>query len=104
MDMSLVRWLAHHLEDEEIVALLRRMEATVQLGWFINDIVERGSGVVGCIGLVRWHPIVRHDGGCRSGVAFRKEDWIRLLAAVNSAGGGDGRTLAPGRCVRGRWK
>jgi len=29
---------AHHLEDEEIVALLRWMEATAQVGWFTNDL------------------------------------------------------------------
>jgi 2-polyprenyl-3-methyl-5-hydroxy-6-metoxy-1,4-benzoquinol methylase len=29
---------AHHLEDEEIVALLRWMEATTRVGWFLNDL------------------------------------------------------------------
>src|ERR1700747_3249893 len=29
---------AHHLEDEEIVALLRWMEATARVGWFLNDL------------------------------------------------------------------
>src|ERR1700690_3370207 len=38
VDIVVSSLMAHHLEDEEIVALLRRMEATVQLGWFINDL------------------------------------------------------------------
>ena len=47
-DIVVSSLLAHHLEDEEIVALLRWMEATVQLGWFINDLNGR-NGVIGCL-------------------------------------------------------
>ena len=36
MDIVVSSVLAHHLEHEEIVALLRWMEATVQVGWFIR--------------------------------------------------------------------
>src|SRR5271165_4399557 len=51
MDIVVSSLLAHHLEDEEIVALLRRMEATVQLGWFINDL-ERAQWSYRMFGLV----------------------------------------------------
>src|SRR5665213_4629940 len=36
LDIVVSSLLTHHLEDEEIVALLRWMEETVQVGWFIN--------------------------------------------------------------------
>src|SRR6202041_1175960 len=86
VDIVVSSLLAHHLEDEEIVALLRRMEATVQLGWFINDL-ERAEWSSRMFGLVRWHPIVRHDGPVSFRRAFRKEDWVRLLAAAEVSRG-----------------
>lgn len=49
--------MAHHLEDEEIVSLLKWMEATVQAGWFINDL-ERSEWCSRMFGWVRWHRIV----------------------------------------------
>ena len=104
IDIVVSSLLAHHLEDEEIVALLRRMEATVQLGWFINDL-ERAEWSYRMFGLVRWHPIVRHDGPVSFRRAFRKEDWVRLLAAADVP-----REVVtverwrPGRLCVGRWK
>src|ERR1700727_2381640 len=54
---------AHHLEDEEIVAFLRWMEATARVGWFLNDLErsERASRAFAWVArLVGWHPFVRH--------------------------------------------
>jgi hypothetical protein len=81
IDVVVSSLLAHHLEDEEIVALLRWMEATAQLGWFINDL-ERSKWSSRMFGWVRWHWLVRHDGPVSFRRAFRQEDWIRLLAAA----------------------
>ncbi|WP_238398631.1 methyltransferase domain-containing protein [Edaphobacter sp. 12200R-103] len=96
--------VAHHLEDEEIVALLRWMEANVQVGWFINDL-ERSKWSSRMFGWVRWHWLVRHDGPVSFRRAFRKEDWIRLLAAAEVPQ--EVVTLEqwrPGRLCVGRWK
>ena len=41
-DVIVSSLMTHHLEDEEIVALLRWMEANAKAGWFINDL-ERSS-------------------------------------------------------------
>jgi SAM-dependent methyltransferase len=104
IDIAVSSLLAHHLEDEEIVALLRRMEATVQLGWFINDL-ERAEWSYRMFGLVRWHPIVRYDGPVSFRRAFRKEDWVRLLAAADFPP--EVATVErwrPGRLCVGRWK
>jgi Methyltransferase domain len=81
MDIVVSSLLAHHLEDEEIVALLRWMEATAKVGWFINDL-ERSEWSSRMFGWVRWHWLVRHDGPVSFQRAFRKEDWVRLLAAA----------------------
>ena len=103
MDIVVSSLLAHHLEDEEIVALLRWMEATVQVGWFINDL-ERAEWSSRMFGWVRWHWLVRHDGPVSFRRAFRKEDWVRLLAAA----GIPREAVAiekwwPGRLCVGRW-
>jgi SAM-dependent methyltransferase len=85
VDIVVSSLTAHHLEDEEIVALLRWMEATAQLGWFINDLErsERACRMFGWLArVVGWHPFVRHDGPVSFRRAFRQEDWVRLLTAA----------------------
>jgi trans-aconitate methyltransferase len=85
VDIVVSSLTAHHLEDEGIVALLRWMETTAQLGWFINDL-ERSSRTSQMFGwvarVVGWHPFVQHDGPVSFRRAFREEDWVRLLAAA----------------------
>jgi SAM-dependent methyltransferase len=73
--------MTHHLEDEEIVALLRWMESTATKGWFINDL-ERAEWSSRMFGRLPWHPMVRHDGPVSFRRAFRHDDWRRLLAAA----------------------
>jgi 2-polyprenyl-3-methyl-5-hydroxy-6-metoxy-1,4-benzoquinol methylase len=99
---------AHHLEDEEIVALLRWMEATARVGWFLNDLErsERTIRMFGWVaGAVGWHRFVRHDGPVSFRRAFRKEDWVQLLAAAEVPR--EAATVEkwrPGRLCVGRWK
>ena len=108
MDIVVSSLMAHHLEDEEIVALLRWMEATAQAGWFINDLErsERSCQSFKWMAtVVGWHRFVRHDGPVSFRRAFLKEDWLRLLAKA-----GVPREAAtvehwwPGRLCVGRWK
>jgi SAM-dependent methyltransferase len=104
MDIVVSSLLAHHLEDEEIVALLRWMETNVQVGWFINDL-ERAEWSSRMFGWVRWHWLVRHDGPVSFRRAFRKEDWVSLLAAAEVPQ--EAATVEkwrPGRLCVGRWK
>jgi hypothetical protein len=81
VDIVVNSLLAHHLEDEEIVELLRWMEVTSQIGWFINDL-ERSEWTSRMFSWVRWHWLVRHDGPVSFQRSFRKEDWVRLLNAA----------------------
>ncbi len=108
VDLVVSSLMAHHLEDEEIIALLRWMEATAQTGWFINDLErsERACRMFGWVaGVAGWHRFVRHDGLVSFRRAFRKEDWVRLLAAAEVPQ--EAVTMEhwrPGRLCVGRWK
>ena len=108
VDIVVSSLMAHHLEDEEIVALLRWMEATAQVGWFANDLErsERASRMFGLVaGVAGWHRFVRHDGPVSFRRAFRKEDWARLLAVAEVPR--EAATVEhwrPGRLCVGRWK
>jgi SAM-dependent methyltransferase len=108
VDIVVSSLTAHHLEDEEIIALLRWMEATAQVGWFINDLErsERSCRMFEWVARVLgWHRFVRHDGPVSFRRAFRKEDWVQLLQAADVS-----RKVAtvehwrPGRLCVGRWK
>jgi 2-polyprenyl-3-methyl-5-hydroxy-6-metoxy-1,4-benzoquinol methylase len=108
VDIVVSSLMAHHLEDEEIIALLRWMEATAQRGWFINDLERspwscRMFGWMG--GMVEWHRFVRHDGPVSFRRAFREQDWVRLLASAEvSLETATVEPWRPGRLCVGRWK
>jgi len=108
VDIVVSSLMAHHLEDEEIIALLRWMEATAQVGWFINDLErsEQSSRIFGWIaGVVGWHRFVRHDGPVSFRRAFREEDWVRLLTAAGVPRNAMSvEHWHPGRLCVGRWK
>ena len=108
IDVIVNALMAHHLEDEEIVALLRWMETNAQVGWFINDLErsERSCRMFGWVDRVAgWHPFVRHDGRVSFRRAFREEDWERLLAAAEIPRADvTVEHWRPGRLCVGRWK
>jgi 2-polyprenyl-3-methyl-5-hydroxy-6-metoxy-1,4-benzoquinol methylase len=82
IDIAVSSLMAHHLEDGEIIALLRWIEATARIGWFINDLErsERACRMFRFAAeVVRWHRFVRHDGPVSFRRAFQKEDWAHLL-------------------------
>jgi hypothetical protein len=107
VDLVVSSLMTHHLEDEEIVALLRWMEMTAQVGWFINDLARSAfSGRIfgGIATLARWHRFVRHDGPISFRRAFRQEDWVQLLEAAQVPR--EAVTVEhwrPGRLCVGRW-
>jgi hypothetical protein len=104
VDIVLSSLTAHHLENDEIVALLRWMEATVHAGWFINDL-ERAKWISRMFAWGPWHPIVRHDGPVSFRRAFLKEDWMQLLAAADiPVGAATVKRWRPGRLCVGRRK
>ncbi len=105
MDIVVSSLMAHHLEDEEIVALLRWMEATAQarlvyqrsgaVGVELPD-VWAGCGGTGLCGMM---------GRCRSGVPSGRRIGCSLLAAADIPR--EAVTVErwrPGRLCVGRWK
>jgi SAM-dependent methyltransferase len=108
VDIVVSSLMAHHLEDDEVVALLRWMEATAQVGWFINDL-ERSAWSCRLFRWVEsiagWHRFVRHDGPVSFRRAFREEDWVQLLTAADVAReAASVEQWRPGRLCVGRWK
>ncbi len=93
----------HHLTDDQVVAFLRWMEANAGRGWFVNDLHRH---VVPLrffrllARLMRWHRFVQHDGAVSIARAFRRAEWLRLLAAAGVPG--EVRWVFPFRLCVGR--
>jgi 2-polyprenyl-3-methyl-5-hydroxy-6-metoxy-1,4-benzoquinol methylase len=80
--------VAHHMGNAELIGFLRWMEATAARGWFINDLHRHRIAWAGfrlLATVLRWHPIVRHDGALSVRRAFVRSDWDRLLTAAGLA-------------------
>ncbi len=88
-DVVISALVMHHLPDVEIVRFLRWMDASAQIGWFINDLERRviPAAVFSALAvLLRWHPFLHHDGPVSFRRAFRIADWKELLRAAEIAG------------------
>ena len=82
-DVVLSSLVAHHMNDDELVAFLRFMEREAGAGWFVNDLLRHRFAHAGyplLARLARWHPIVRHDGTLSIARSFRPAEWLPLLA------------------------
>jgi 2-polyprenyl-3-methyl-5-hydroxy-6-metoxy-1,4-benzoquinol methylase len=87
-DFIISSLVAHHMADAELVGFMRWMETTARRGWFINDLHRHRiawSGFRWLAGVLRWHPVVRHDGALSVRRAFVRADWDRLIAAAGLA-------------------
>jgi SAM-dependent methyltransferase len=90
IDLVVNSLVMHHLEDAEIVGLLRWMESTARLGWFVNDLHRQPTPYRLFRTLVRFttcHRFVKHDGAVSILRSFRHNDWTELLARANIASG-----------------
>jgi SAM-dependent methyltransferase len=77
---------AHHLPDEDVVRLLKWMDATAQIGWHVTDLHRHlvpYHGFRWLCWLMRWHWIVRYDGTVSIARSFRKADWESYLGLAN---------------------
>jgi SAM-dependent methyltransferase len=108
IDIVVSSLMTHHLEDNEIIAMLRWIDSAAHIGWHINDLErsELSSRMFGWLARAAgWHRFVKHDGPVSFRRALVEEDWYRLLAAANIP-----RETAtvehwrPGRLCVGRWK
>jgi len=87
-DVVLSSLVAHHLSDAELLAFLRFMEAESARGWLVNDLHRHRFAHLGypvLATVLRWHPIVRHDGRLSIARSFRPADWRDLLSRAGVA-------------------
>ena len=75
--------VTHHMDDPQLHAFLRFMEAEARIGWMVNDIHRLRLALIGFPVLARvmgWHRMVREDGCLSIRRSFRRSDWERLIA------------------------
>jgi len=73
----------HHFADEELVTLLRQWQAQAQVAVVINDLHRHGLAYYSIKWLTRLlggSYLVQHDAPLSVARAFRREDWVALLA------------------------
>ena len=81
--------VAHHMTHAQLVAFLRFMDREAAAGWLVNDLHRHGFAYTGwplLAGIMRWHPIVRHDGRLSIARSYRPAEWAPLLAEAGVAG------------------
>lgn len=85
VDFVVSSQFTHHLPDPEVTRFITWMERTAQRGWFVCDLHRHPVPYYGFGLLARlagWHRFVRHDGPVSIARSFRREDWVRLVAAA----------------------
>jgi 2-polyprenyl-3-methyl-5-hydroxy-6-metoxy-1,4-benzoquinol methylase len=81
-DIVLCSLVTHHMRDDELIGFLRWIDGAAQHGFFINDLRRsptawRGFKLMGRV--LRFHPVVRHDGALSIERSFTPDDWGMLL-------------------------
>ncbi len=94
--------VAHHMTRDQLVQFLRFMDREARMGWFVNDLRRSRFAWLGyplLARLMRWHPIVRHDGRLSIARSYRREEWAPILASA-AVGGAEVKRVFPFRlCV-----
>jgi 2-polyprenyl-3-methyl-5-hydroxy-6-metoxy-1,4-benzoquinol methylase len=81
--------VAHHMSRSQLIGFLRFMDSEASAGWLVNDLHRQGFAYLGwplLAGLMRWHPIVRHDGQLSIARSYRPAEWPPLLAEAGIEG------------------
>ena len=95
-DVLTASLFCHHFTDDELIAMLRQWQAQTGLAVVINDLHRHWLAYASIWALTRLAGgsyLVRHDAPLSVARAFRRSDWVRLLAAAGVRGG----------AVRWRW-
>ena len=82
-DVLMCSLFCHHFTDEELVALLRQWHRQAQVAVVINDLHRHWLAYHSIKWLTRLlggSYLVRHDAPMSVARAFRREDWVALLA------------------------
>lgn len=101
-DVVISSLVAHHMTQGQLVAFLKFMEAESRKGWFVNDLHRHGFAYLGfplLATLMRWHPIVRHDGQLSIARSYRPHEWPPLFAEAGIEGAHVSRAFPFRLCV-----
>jgi SAM-dependent methyltransferase len=82
-DVILASGMTHHLGEEELVQLLKWMERTAQVGWYVCDLHRKPMPYRIFDLAMRgpwWHRFIRPDGLLSIRKSFLAEDWGRICA------------------------
>ena len=82
-DVILSSIVAHHMTHDQLIAFLRFMQAEARMGWLVNDLHRHGFAYYGfplLAMIMRWHPIVKHDGQLSIARSYRPAEWPPILA------------------------
>ncbi len=88
-DVIISSLVAHHMTHQQLVAFVRFMDSRAKLGWFINDLHRHGFAYLGypiLATIMRWHPIVRHDGQLSIARSYRPAEWPAILDEAGVTG------------------
>ena len=72
----------------QLIAFLRFMQAQSRIGWLVNDLHRHGFAYYGfplLAMIMRWHPIVKHDGQLSIARSYRPVEWLPILAEAGIA-------------------
>lgn len=101
-DFVISSLVAHHMSHDQLIIFLKFMEHSARGGWFVNDLHRHGFAWV-CFPLLarlmRWHPIVRHDGQLSIARSYRPAEWPPLLGEAEIAGAAVRRVFPFRLCV-----
>jgi 2-polyprenyl-3-methyl-5-hydroxy-6-metoxy-1,4-benzoquinol methylase len=101
-DFIISSLVAHHMTQEQLNAFLRFMEREARRGWFVNDLHRHGFAYLGyplLAWLMRWHPIVGHDGQLSIARSYRPAEWPMILADAGITGATVSRKFPFRLCV-----
>lgn len=88
-DFVISSLVAHHMTHGQLVAFLRFMDEHARQGWYVNDLHRHGFAWMGfplLATIMRWHPIVRHDGQLSIARSYRPAEWAPILAEAGVTG------------------
>lgn len=94
--------VVHHMTHDQLIGFLRFMETHAKRGWFVNDLHRHGFAYTGfplLAWLMRWHPIVRHDGRLSIARSYRPAEWPTLLTQADISSARIFRTFPFRLCV-----
>jgi 2-polyprenyl-3-methyl-5-hydroxy-6-metoxy-1,4-benzoquinol methylase len=101
-DVVISSLVAHHMTHDQLVAFLRFMDTYAKEGWFVNDLHRHGFAYLGyplLATLMRWHPIVKHDGQLSIARSYRPGEWAPILKEAGTEGANVARRFPFRLCV-----